>query len=116
MPTLVAVLSSLQALVFAGAGGAKLAGASAMRADAEHLRYPYGVYRMVGLLEVAGAGGLIAGLFYPPLGIAAATGFMALMVGALISHIRAKDPVAKMLGAVVFFVLSAVIVILHLLT
>lgn len=42
-------------------------------------------------LELAGAAGILAGLWLPPLGIAAAIGLVAYFVGALIGHLRVGD-------------------------
>jgi len=43
------------------------------------------------LLELAGAAGLLIGIGWRPLGIAAAIGVILYFVGALIFHVRAKD-------------------------
>lgn len=42
-------------------------------------------------LEVAGAIGIVAGLWLEPLGIAAAAGLSAYFAGAVISHLRVRD-------------------------
>ncbi|MFD5147919.1 DoxX family protein [Streptomyces sp. NPDC058401] len=42
-------------------------------------------------LKAAGAIGLIAGLWLPPLGIAAAIGVTLYFLGAIVTHLRAKD-------------------------
>lgn len=47
--------------------------------------------RFIGLAELAAAGGLIAGLFWRPIGIAAAAGFAVLLVGAVGFHAKAGD-------------------------
>lgn len=58
---------------------------------------------LISLLEIAAAAALITGLFYPLAGLAAATGLAALMLGALVFHLRAKDykglPAPIVLGA-----------------
>jgi sorbitol-specific phosphotransferase system component IIC len=41
--------------------------------------------------ELAGAAGLLVGLAWAPLGIAAAAGLVAYFVGAIIAHLRVKD-------------------------
>jgi DoxX-like family len=46
---------------------------------------------LIALLEIAAGAALITGLFYAPLGIAAASGLVALMFGAVLFHVRAKD-------------------------
>jgi hypothetical protein len=42
-------------------------------------------------LEIAGAIGIVAGLWIAPLGIAAAAGLTAYFVGAVIGHLRVRD-------------------------
>ena len=42
-------------------------------------------------LELAGAAGIVIGLWYAPIGIAAATGLVAYFVGAVIGHLRVGD-------------------------
>lgn len=46
---------------------------------------------VLGALEIAGAIGIVAGLWVAPLGIAAAIGLTAYFVGAVIGHIRVRD-------------------------
>jgi len=84
MSVVTLVLSILLALAFAAAGTQK-----ALRA------------------KTAVAAGLIIGLFWTPLGIAAAVGLVLLMIGAVISHARVKDEVAMLLPAAVLALLSA---------
>ena len=42
-------------------------------------------------LELAGALGLVVGLFWWPIGVAAAIGVIAYFLGAVIAHLRVKD-------------------------
>ncbi|MGW1777087.1 DoxX family protein [Streptomyces sp. NPDC002104] len=42
-------------------------------------------------LKAAGAIGLVAGLWLPPLGMAAALGVTLYFIGAIVFHVRAKD-------------------------
>ncbi|WP_328767027.1 DoxX family protein [Streptomyces sp. NBC_00286] len=56
-----------------------------------HMGLSAGLVRSIGLAEVAAAVGLIVGLFWQPLGIAAAIGFALTMVGAVGFHARAGD-------------------------
>jgi hypothetical protein len=50
--------------------------------------------------ELAGALGLLAGIAWPPIGLAAALGLIFYFVGAIIAHLRAGDAVG--LGAPVY--------------
>ncbi len=82
-------------------GGSKALALAPMRARAEHLGYSTGAFRVVGLLELAGAVGLVVGLAWTPLTLAAAVGLVALLVGAVVSHARVGDPVTAMVPALV---------------
>jgi hypothetical protein len=61
--------------------------------------------------ELAGALGLLVGIVWPPVGIAAAVGLVIYFVGAVVSHLRVGD--VKGLGPAVFmlFVVSAALVL-----
>ena len=56
-------------------------------------------------LELAGAVGLVIGLFWAPLGIAAAIGVVLYFLGAVIAHLRVKD---KAFGPAAFLLVVAV--------
>ena len=115
-----AILSVLLALVGLGAGAPKvlLKGTSAELQS--HMGLSPGLIRFIGLAEVAAAVGLVIGLFWPPLGIAAAIGFAALLIGAVGYHAKAgdyADPKARlqaMAPIVVFLVAAATAVTLTL--
>ena len=66
------VLSVLVAAAFLGSGAAKLAGAKQSIEIRDRLGVAAGLWRAVGIVEVAAAAGLAAGLAVPVLGIAAA--------------------------------------------
>jgi DoxX-like family len=52
---------------------------------------PASAFPVLAGLEIAGAVGILAGLWIEPLGIAAATGLVLYFVGALIGHLRVGD-------------------------
>ena len=81
--------------------------------QAYDLGYPIPVWRVIGWLELLGALGLIVGLFYPPIGVAAAIGLTVLMVGAVISHLRVKDALAKSATPLVLGILAVVTILLR---
>ncbi|ANN19396.1 hypothetical protein SD37_29770 [Amycolatopsis orientalis] len=85
------VLSSLLAAIFAVLGVAKVLRQPSLVARTERLGFGVRAIQGIGALEVAGAAGLVAGLFWPPLGIAAAIGLVALLIGAAVAHLRAGD-------------------------
>ena len=85
------VLSVLVAAAVLGSGAAKLAGAKQSLAIRDRLGVAPWLWRTVGVLEVAAAGGLAAGLAVPVLGIAAAVGLVLLLIGAIGTHARSHD-------------------------
>lgn len=71
------------------------------------LRVDLPLYRAIGSLELLAAAGLLAGLVFLPLGIAAAAGLVLLMIGAIGYHVRAGDPPVTLVYPGVPLVLSA---------
>lgn len=59
---------------------------------------------VLGALQVASTIGLIAGIWFPPLAIAAAIGLVLYFTGAIVAHVRAGDP--AMQGAIMFLLLA----------
>jgi len=110
------VLSALLAIAFIGAGVSKVMKVPAMVTAAETHGFTADGYRNIGLLEVAGAAGLLIGLWWAPLGIAAALGLTLLMAGAVIVHVRAKDKVAETVPAAVLTLLAAATLVLRIVT
>lgn len=100
------VLAVALSLVFLPLGLAKLAAVPFMRQAAAHLGMSVRLYRVVGALEVAGVAGLLTGLTWTPLGVAAATGLALLMAGAAVVHLRHGDPVPRAVPAVVMVLVS----------
>ncbi|MFJ8910103.1 DoxX family protein [Amycolatopsis sp. NPDC102389] len=86
-----AVLSVLLIAIFAVLGVAKVLRQQALVSRTERLGFSVREIQGIGALELAGAAGLVAGFFWQPLGIAAAIGLVALLIGAAISHARAGD-------------------------
>ncbi|MGW0874159.1 DoxX family protein [Streptomyces sp. NPDC002740] len=87
-----AVLSVLLAVVALSAGLPKALLKGSIPAQ---LQTPGGLsaplVRFIGLAELGAAAGLLTGLFLQPVGIAAATGFGLLLVGAVGFHAKAGD-------------------------
>jgi DoxX-like family len=70
---------------------AKLLSHPRMRHAAAHFGIPWPRYQLIGAAELAAAGGVMAGLRWHPLGLAAAAGMALLLLGAVITHRRAAD-------------------------
>jgi hypothetical protein len=78
---------------------AKLLGHPKMQKSAANFGIPWRRYRLIGVAELAAAAGVLAGLWWHPLGIAAAAGMVVLLIGALITHRRALDSTKEMAPA-----------------
>lgn len=52
---------------------------------------PDRMFPVLAALQLLGAAGLLIGIFFRPLGIAAAAGVVLFFLGAVISHLRAND-------------------------
>lgn len=99
VPALVDILAAVSAAAFLFYG---LACLFSPKLAAEFERYRLAQFRvLVGSLEVAGALGLIAGWWFPPLQTAAAAGLFALMVCGLWARWRIRDPWYAMLPALI---------------
>jgi DoxX-like family len=87
------VLAVILAFVGLGAGLPKVALKGKVPEQLQaHMGLSAGLVRFIGLAEVAAAVGLIVGAFWwPPLGVAAAVGLAALLVGAVGFHVKAGD-------------------------
>jgi hypothetical protein len=72
-----------------------------MRHSAAHFGIPWPRYRLIGVAELAAAAGILIGLWWHPLGVAAAAGMALLLAGALITHRRAGDSAKEMASALV---------------
>ncbi len=95
------VVSVLLALEFAGSGITKLIGLDQPVQVFHHLGFGDSFRLFIGAAEVAGA----LGLLVPRLRFWAAAGLSIIMIGALVMHVRAGDPVAKMAPAAISLVL-----------
>jgi DoxX-like family len=84
-------LSLLLAAACLVPGAAKLLAHPKMRRAAAHFGIPWGGYRLIGVAELAAAAGVLIGLWWHPLGTAAAAGMLLLLTGALLTHRRAGD-------------------------
>ncbi|NIZ89660.1 DoxX family protein [Kineococcus rubinsiae] len=85
------IVSALMALVLISSAAGKLQGKDAIVQQMGNVGVTGKMIPALGVIEIAGAIGLIAGLFWAPIGIAAAIGVILYFVGAVIAHVRAHD-------------------------
>jgi uncharacterized membrane protein YphA (DoxX/SURF4 family) len=80
-------------------GSAKLLGHPKMQKSAAHFGIAWRRYRLIGAAELAAGAGVLIGLWWHPLGVAAAAGMALLLTGALLTHRRALDSAKEMAPA-----------------
>jgi hypothetical protein len=107
------IVTVLLAALFTFSSAIKLLGVPRSLAIRDHLGLSPSLWRVIGLLELAGVAGALAGLAWPPIGVAAAVGLALLLVGAVISHVRASDGVADTAPAVVGIALAVATAVLQ---
>jgi len=99
------IVSSLLALVLVGSAGAKLAKSPAVMGTTASVGFPEDRVWLLAAAEIAGAIGLVVGLFWWPIGVAAASGVILYFIGAIVAHVHAND---KNFGAALIVLLVAV--------
>ena len=71
----------------------------------ETIGLPLKYFPLLAACEFAGAAGLVVGIWWPPIGIAAGIGLVLYFVGAIVSHLRVGD--VKGIGSAAFMLVLA---------
>ena len=116
MTTAYYVVTVLFALITAFSGVMKIRhDPNVVKVIHETVGVPLKYFPVLAACELSGAIGLVAGIWFPPLGIAAGAGLVIYFIGAVVSHVRVGD--FKGLGSAVFMLaLSAGSLALRLVT
>jgi hypothetical protein len=107
------VVTVLLAVLFLATAAGKLVGHPTSLAIRDHLQIPAARWKQIGVLEVAGAAGVLLGLALRPVGLAAATGLVLLSLGAIATHVRAGDKAVAALPALVALALATATLVLQ---
>ena len=107
------VVTIVLAVLFTFSSSIKLLGVSQSLEIRDHLGVSPTLWRVIGILELAGVVGVLVGLAWAPIGVAAAIGLALLSVGAVAFHVRASDGLAKTAPAVIAIVLAVATAILQ---
>jgi hypothetical protein len=83
--------SVVLALAMLGSGVMKLRRAPALVSSMATVNVGGTLMQRLGLIEVAATVGLLVGLFWAPIGIAAAAGATIYFIGAVVAHLRVGD-------------------------
>jgi hypothetical protein len=94
-------------MLFSGAN--KLLKPDFVAAAAKHLGYSVGFLQFVAVAEVAAGVGLAAAFLVPQLRFITALALIPLMLGAVVSHLRAGDPIVQALPAAVALAMAATV-------
>jgi hypothetical protein len=85
------VVAIVLGLGLAGSASAKIRKDERVTAGLTGAGVPLSWFVPLALLEIAGTVGLLIGIWWRPLGIAAAIGVILYFIGALTFHVRARD-------------------------
>jgi len=113
MDTATVIVTVLLAVLFTFSASIKLLGVSRSLAIRDHLGVKPLQWRLIGACELTGVAGVLIGLLWSPLGIAAAIGLALLSVGAIAFHVRACDGAADTAPAVIGVALAVATAVLH---
>jgi len=113
MDTATLVVTLLLATLFTFSASIKLLGVPRSLAIRDHLGVKPLQWRLIGACELAGVAGVLVGLIWAPIGIAAAIGLALLSVGAIAFHVRASDGALDMAPAVIGVALAIATAVLH---
>jgi DoxX-like protein len=113
MDTATVIVTVLLAVLFTFSASIKLLGVPRSLAIRDHLGVKPFQWRGIGGLELAGVAGVLVGLLWSPIGIAAAIGLALLSVGAIAFHVRASDGAADTAPAVIGLALAVATAVLH---
>jgi hypothetical protein len=106
MGTVYLVMAVLVALMVAFSGLGKIRrDRRQVKVIHETVGVPLKYFPLLAVCEFAGALGLLAGIWWPTLGVAAAIGLVLYFVGAIVSHLRVGD--IKGVGPAVFMLVLA---------
>jgi hypothetical protein len=101
------VVGILLAFGVLASAATQISGNKVILANMAHLGVPLTMLPFLATCLIAGGAGILIGLWYPPLGIAAAVGLVLYFIGALIAHVR-KGDVKGLPAPALFLILAAI--------
>lgn len=111
-----AALASIPLVIVAVVAGlSKVRGSEKVSAELARLGVPQPRVRLIGIVDLVGALGLVVGIVVPAIGAVAALGWLAYWIAAIVLHRKAGDPYDRLGGPLLFALLSAIVLGLQLL-
>jgi uncharacterized membrane protein YphA (DoxX/SURF4 family) len=111
MSTLSTILAAILGIAFLGAGIPKLTGQQKMVDSFGGWGYAPSVRIATGSVEVLAAAMMLIGIAAPALAITGALLVICVMIGALWTHQRVRDPVAELAPAAVLLALAVALLV-----
>ncbi|MET8650921.1 DoxX family protein [Nocardia aurea] len=103
------VVAVLMSVVLVISAGAKFTRPPRMVEQMSTLELPFTLLPFLGVAQIAGAAGLVIGVWWGPLGVAAATCLTLYFIGAVAAHVRVGD-IAGTAPAATLAVVAAVLI------
>lgn len=91
MSVVYVVVAIVLAVALAGSAVAKLRRVESVTTSLTGVGVPLSWFPPLAAVELAGAAGLLVGIAWRPLGVAAAIGVVLYFLGAVLAHVRARD-------------------------
>lgn len=110
MHTVILVLQVILGAFFLLTGITKLASKKQVE-EFKQFGYPQGFRILIGLLQAGGGAGFMVGSWLPVIAMLAGIGFTLMMLGALMTHLRVKDPARVFVKPMVCLILSLVVAV-----
>jgi uncharacterized membrane protein YphA (DoxX/SURF4 family) len=107
------ILQSFLLVSMTFGGGSKLAGAKSFVEMFDSIRLPQWFRVVTGLVQLAGAAGLVIGYWNPEVAAWAGIWIGITMLVAGLSHIRVKQPIGQAIPAFVITLIAAALVVVH---
>jgi uncharacterized membrane protein YphA (DoxX/SURF4 family) len=101
------IVCTLLGLVAVASASGKLTANPKIVESMNHVGVSMEQARILAMLEILGAAGLVVGIFVPALGVAAAVGLTLYFLGAVGAHLRVGDAPAEWAPALVLALLAA---------
>lgn len=108
------IMSVLLAVPLAAAGVGKITSQPRLVEELERLGVRDSLRKQLGIVDIVGSAGIVAGLWFPIVGILAALAWMGYWAAAAYWHVRAGDGLERMGGPVLFGFVTVIVLGLQL--
>jgi putative oxidoreductase len=109
MSILIIIIQVVLGLLFVGIGSMTIAGRKMFVENFRHFGYPQWFRIVTGSLEVLGGIGLMIGIWLPWLAALASAGLILVMLGAVVTEVRTREPLQKIVLPIVLGALAIVV-------